>query len=135
MASGSDDTKVSIWKYNENELMCSFPTDHMANIFCVKFLPNTNDQQLITCAGDNRIKLFNIRDPANPTCFDFKCHRGRVKKLSTDPSDPHLFWSASEDGTVRQFDTRIKHICQRNEPCDNLLINLQGKSAPIDIYR
>ena len=59
----------------------------------------------------------------------FKCHEGRVKAIrvevglficlillamgvarlqavETEPQNPHNFWSASEDGTVRQFDTR-----------------------------
>lgn len=26
--------------------------------------------------------------------------------VEVEPGNPHMFWSASEDGTVRQFDTR-----------------------------
>lgn len=28
------------------------------------------------------------------------CHLGRVKRLATDPNQPVVFWSASEDGLV-----------------------------------
>jgi WD and tetratricopeptide repeat-containing protein 1 len=109
----------------------------MANIFCVKFLPETSDEQIITCAGDHRIKLFRLdyNNPENSKVNDYKCHRGRVKKLATESGNPNLFWSASEDGTVRQFDTRLKHICRRDAPCDTVLVNLQGKNSPLEIYR
>ena len=36
----------------------------------------------------------------------FACHRGRVKGVEVEPGNPHLFFSAAEDGAVRQFDTR-----------------------------
>jgi hypothetical protein len=28
--------------------------------------------------------------------------------VEVEPHNPHLFWSASEDGTVRQFDVRCR---------------------------
>lgn len=55
----------------------------------------------------------------------FECHTGRVKKLATDPYNSPgfiyilkfynrlVFLSVSEDGTVRMFDLRIKHTCNR----------------------
>lgn len=30
-----------------------------------------------------------------------------VQDVTVEPLNPHLFWSAAEDGTVRQFDTRV----------------------------
>lgn len=40
-----------------------------------------------------------------------KCHRGRVKRLAKAPDQPLLFWSASEDGLVIQYDLREPHEC------------------------
>ena len=42
------------------------------------------------------------------------------------PGDPHLFWSAAEDGVVRQYDTRINH--QKSYTSPNALIHLTGSS-------
>lgn len=33
-----------------------------------------------------------------------------VQCVEVEPGNPHLFWSASEDGTVRQFDTRMRWV-------------------------
>ena len=34
----------------------------------------------------------------------------RLQCVEVEPGNPHLFWSASEDGTVRQFDTRMRCV-------------------------
>ncbi|MCL4132538.1 UNVERIFIED_CONTAM: hypothetical protein GTU68_003196, partial [Idotea baltica] len=47
----------------------------------------------------------------------------RVKRIATVPSSPNLFFSASEDGTIMQFDTRVPHTCS-SQP-NNILINLK----------
>lgn len=44
--------------------------------------------------------------------------------------NPYLFWSASEDSTVRQIDFREKHQCTRNSTCSNILVDLNER----DIY-
>jgi hypothetical protein len=31
----------------------------------------------------------------------------RLQDVAVEPLNPHLFWSAAEDGCVRQFDTRV----------------------------
>ncbi len=56
------------------------------------------------------------------------CCESRVKRLATSPSSPSLFWSASEDGCVRQFDVREPHTCSRAGTCRNVLIDLRSHS-------
>jgi WD and tetratricopeptide repeat-containing protein 1 len=43
------------------------------------------------------------------------------------PGDPHLFWSAAEDGVVRQFDTRLAN--QKSYTSPNALVHLPGSSS------
>ena len=43
---------------------------------------------------------------ARPCCACCACCTGQ--SVEVEPGNPHLFWSASEDGTVRQFDTRMR---------------------------
>ena len=52
-------------------------------------------------------------------------YRRRVKRLCSHPNSPFLFWSALEEGTVRQYDLRQPHKCQSNStPCTNVLIDM-----------
>lgn len=44
----------------------------------------------------------SLLTPAEP-CWRLQC-------VEVEPGNPHLFWSASEDGTVRQFDTRLRWV-------------------------
>ncbi|KAK4536417.1 hypothetical protein CDCA_CDCA08G2442 [Cyanidium caldarium] len=81
----------------------SFLSGHTANIFDVKFLPESADRIIVSCAGDHQIR---ISDLESQRIRAISCHTGRVKKLATIPSMPNVFLSASEDGTVRQFDLR-----------------------------
>ncbi|OMJ14371.1 WD repeat protein iqw1 [Smittium culicis] len=42
---------------------------------------------------------------------NYTCHSGSVKKICAVPQTKNLFLTCSEDGTVREFDTRVKHKC------------------------
>ena len=35
------------------------------------------------------------------------CPSPALQDVAVEPLNPHLFWSAAEDGAVRQFDTRL----------------------------
>ena len=51
--------------------------------------------------------------------------------MAADPHDPFVFFSASEDGTVRQFDARTRHACCEggetgSDACGNVLIDFRS---------
>ncbi|PHJ17907.1 wd g-beta repeat-containing protein, partial [Cystoisospora suis] len=98
-------------------------TGHAFNIFGVGFLGDTH---VATGAMDREVRLSCIRDETfSMVCH---CHNGRVKHIATLPrSSQHLWWSASEDGTVRQYDKRVPHICggSRQLQAANVLISLR----------
>ncbi|KAG8623676.1 hypothetical protein KVT40_008652 [Elsinoe batatas] len=66
LASGSDDKHLNIQKYQPEDqntqftLATTVATGHTANIFSVKFMPHSNDQTVITCAGDGEIRIFDL---------------------------------------------------------------------------
>lgn len=66
---------------------------------CCQFL---GDGSLIaTGAGDTRVIVQSINGtPENEVHLSCGCHLGRVKRLATDPNQPIVFWSASEDGLI-----------------------------------
>lgn len=58
---------------------------------------------------------FGARHPTSEHWFSELryTHRARVKNVEVAPDCPHLFWSASEDSTVCQFDVRESVASQR----------------------
>ena len=57
----------------------------------------------------------------------YRCHLDRVKHVEVSASEPYLFWSASEDGDVRQFDYRIATGRQSAEHSPNVLLSLHSR--------
>ncbi|KAK6537851.1 hypothetical protein TWF694_010753 [Orbilia ellipsospora] len=132
LASGSDDTHVNIHQRSSSESTFShthsISTGHTQNIFSVKFMPHSGDRTLVSCAGDGEVRVFDVNysaatvDTASSTFARsvpqisrlsygetntrvYRAHRDRVKRIITENS-PHSFLTCSEDGDVRQFDTR-----------------------------
>lgn len=107
--SGSDDKNICIWDYHAGgRLVAAIPSGHCANIFTTKFMPNSDNRTIISCAGDHEVRAFdiNLSDASWECTHTYTCHKNRVKKLSTF-DNPYTFLSASEDGTVRFFDLRL----------------------------
>jgi WD and tetratricopeptide repeat-containing protein 1 len=68
------------------------------NIFSLKFVPFTNDAVLVSGAGDNQVRVHDA--VRGETTHVFTPHGGRVKRLEVAQDEPHLIWSAGEDGLV-----------------------------------
>ncbi|XP_075975087.1 WD and tetratricopeptide repeats 1 [Anticarsia gemmatalis] len=117
LASASDDLHVILWDpYRYKELM-NVNTGHTGNIFSVKFL---SDDLIATCAADGTVRTRSIQ--GNSTLMECTCHCARVKRIACAPDNPHLIWSAAEDGLVLQHDLRTNHEC--NPDSHNVVVNL-----------
>ncbi|KAG1655228.1 WD and tetratricopeptide repeats protein 1 [Nymphon striatum] len=123
LISGSDDVNVILWDPFRHKKLQTLQTGHYGNIFSVKFLPST-DNTIITGAADSRIRMHDL--VACETTHVWSCHSGRVKRIATSPNVPHIFWSASEDGLIMQFDTRCPD--RSSKVLINLLIHM-GENA------
>ncbi|XP_051576149.1 WD and tetratricopeptide repeats protein 1 isoform X2 [Myxocyprinus asiaticus] len=104
LASGSDDQHAIIWDPFRHKKLVTMHTGHAANIFSVKFLPHSEDRILITGAADTKVHVHDIT--AKETIHMFSDHTNRVKRIATAPLWPNTFWSAAEDGVIRQYDLR-----------------------------
>ena len=66
LASGSDDQHLNIHTYHPETSTAPFSlnttvaTGHRANIFSVKFMPQSGDRTLITAAGDAEVRVFDL---------------------------------------------------------------------------
>ncbi|XP_040843488.1 DDB1- and CUL4-associated factor 6 isoform X7 [Ochotona curzoniae] len=132
--SGSDDTKLVISNPYSRKVLTTIPSGHRANIFSAKFLPCTNDKQIVSCSGDGVIFYTNVEQDAesNRQC-QFTCHYGTTYEIMTVPNDPYTFLSCGEDGTVRWFDTRIKTSCTKEDCKDDILINCRRAATSVAI--
>ncbi|XP_026318879.1 WD and tetratricopeptide repeats protein 1 [Hyposmocoma kahamanoa] len=117
LASASDDLRVILWDPFRYKLLHNIATGHTGNIFSVKFL---TPDVIATCAADNTVRARTVYGDA--ALLECACHCGRVKRLATAPDNPHLIWSAAEDGLILQHDLRMAHRC--NSDTANVLVNL-----------
>ncbi|CAH9129903.1 unnamed protein product [Cuscuta epithymum] len=137
LISGSDDTRINIWNYSNRKLLHSIETGHSANIFCTKFVPETSDELVVSGAGDAEVRLFRLsrlrgrrldENVISPSSV-YQCHTRRVKKLAVEIGNPNVVWSASEDGTLRQYDFRERASCPpagaSHQECRNILLDLR----------
>ena len=122
LVSSGDDKQIKIWSYPRRRLRQSVSSGHILNVFCAKFMPQTGDSQLVSCAADHNIRWFDLPSEQARTVH---CHANRVKKLACERSNPHVFLSCSEDCTVRQHDLRAAHSCSADS-CSNVLVDLRG---------
>ncbi|XP_029434952.1 DDB1- and CUL4-associated factor 6 isoform X5 [Rhinatrema bivittatum] len=132
--SGSDDTNLIISNPYNRKVLTSIRSGHRANIFSAKFLPLTNDKQIVSCSGDGVIFFTNIeRDAETNRQCQFTCHYGTAYEIMTVPNDPYTFLSCGEDGTVRWFDTRMKMNCTKEDCRDDILINCRRAATSVAI--
>ncbi|MEW5317744.1 MAG: hypothetical protein WDW38_009020 [Sanguina aurantia] len=74
---------------------------------------------------------YAVRDVQPGTTRIYHCHTSRVKEVKTEPGNPHNFWSAGEDGYVRQYDTRVSHQTVFASP--NVLIHTRAPAYSIEV--
>ncbi|XP_061142528.1 DDB1- and CUL4-associated factor 6 isoform X3 [Syngnathus typhle] len=132
--SGSDDTFLAITNPYKKKVKKSIRSGHRANIFSAKFMPHTNDQEIISCSGDGILYYTRTEKSAefNRQC-QFTCHYGTAYEIMTVPNDPYTFLSCGEDGTVRWFDLRTKTSCTKEDCKDDILINCRRAATSISI--
>ncbi|XP_053310308.1 DDB1- and CUL4-associated factor 6 isoform X2 [Spea bombifrons] len=132
--SGSDDTSLVISNPYSKKVLTRIRSSHRANIFSAKFMPLTNDKQIISCSGDGVIFYTNIeKDMETNRQNQFTCHYGTAYEIMTVPNDPYTFLSCGEDGTVRWFDTRMKTSCTKEDCKDDILINCRRAATSIAV--
>ncbi|XP_032423280.1 DDB1- and CUL4-associated factor 6 isoform X3 [Xiphophorus hellerii] len=132
--SGSDDTFLVITNPYNKKVKKSIRSGHRANIFSAKFMPHTNDQEIVSCSGDGVIFYTHTeKSPEFNRQCQFTCHYGTAYEIMTVPNDPYTFLSCGEDGTVRWFDLRTKTSCTKEDCKDDILINCRRAATSISI--
>ncbi|TSL16037.1 DDB1- and CUL4-associated factor 6 [Bagarius yarrelli] len=132
--SGSDDTNLVITNPYNRKVKTTIRSGHRANIFSAKFMPHTNNQQIVSCSGDGIIFYTHTeKSPDINRQCQMTCHYGTAYEIMTVPNDPYTFLSCGEDGTVRWFDLRTKTSCTKEDCKDDILINCRRAATSIAI--
>lgn len=122
--SGSDDQCLVITNGHNYNVLGKYTTSHHANIFSAKFLPHTNDKQIVSCSGDGIIIHTDLTRTEEMYDNIFNCHAGTTTyEVITIPNEPYSFLSCGEDGTVRWFDLRSKSSCHKPRCKDGTIIS------------
>jgi len=133
LLSGSDDHRLVITNPFNYRKVHEVHTSHRANIFSAKFLPETSDLKVISCAGDGMVLYTDIlREEETATCT-FNCHAGTVYEILSIPGDPNSFLSCGEDGKVRWYDLRMKTSCFKDNCKEDILIGCHKAVTSISI--
>ncbi|KAG9292705.1 hypothetical protein G9A89_008293 [Geosiphon pyriformis] len=138
--SGSDDCKINIWspfEHQNNPLIHSIPSGHHANIFSARFMTNTGNRHIVSCAADGIVKFTDLdafisqsgTSSWNP-CSSFQCHSDLTYEVLPDPIDPNIFFDCSDDGTINQYDLRIRTSCDCDHCSQHTLLDLNQKRRP-----
>lgn len=129
LLSGSDDQTIAITNPFTGKKLVQHVTGHRANIFSAKFMPQSQEQGVVSCSGDGAVLYTNLLSPTtNPDNLHlFNCHNNTTYEVLTLPFEPSSFLSCGEDNTVRLFDLRQSSRCQKSSCRDNILI--QGPTA------
>ena len=98
-----------VWDPFRRKRLVDIQTPHQGNIFSVKFIPRSNNRQVLSGAADGKIFMFDVHKD-NPT-FSCCCHSKRIKRLAVAPDNPNLFWSSAEDGLVLYVLNSKKLFC------------------------
>lgn len=160
LLSGSDDQFIAVTNPNNQEVLLKCKTAHRANIFSARFMPQSNDQAIVSCSGDGIVLYTELMAPyikrmkpqfgvggetgapvyeragpdAESTVHYFNCHKsGTTYEVLTVPMEPRSFMSCGEDGTVRLFDLRQISGCHKTCCKDNILILSPAAVNAIDL--
>ncbi|PSN36356.1 hypothetical protein C0J52_19730 [Blattella germanica] len=131
--SGSDDQHLVVTHGYNFKVLINYKTSHRANIFSAKFLPNSGDNNIISCSGDGIILYTDLMRKEETYYNQFNCHSGTTYEVITIPNDPHSFLSCGEDGTVRWFDLRIKDKCNKPQCKEDVMITCQRAVTALSV--
>ena len=81
LASGSDDVRVIVWDPFRGKKVQEITTGHEGNIFSVKFMPDTNNNLIVSGAADYKLQLHDMS--MGKTLQSYKKHIYRYVISST----------------------------------------------------
>ena len=111
LLSGSDDKTLKIFdpkRSSKTALIWSFQTQHFSNIFSASFLKGLT--YAVSCSRDGEVRLTHITRKTSAVAF--RHDKTAYQALAAGPRAPNVFYTCSDDKTVRLFDVRASSCYQ-----------------------
>jgi len=109
LLSGSDDLKIALWDWSRDATkpLATYASGHSSNVFQTKFMENSNDTTIVSCARDGQVRVSYL-DCLNRMEHTKRVaqHHGSCHKLCVHPGSSSLLLSAGEDAVVFNIDIR-----------------------------
>ena len=144
LASGSDDQHLNVHAYQRDSsnkpfsLTTTVATGHTANIFSVKFMPHSNDQTLVTAAGDAEVRVFDIEysgRAAETSPFAHVASSMRTQRLqNTYKGVKYLTDGNTNSRVYRSHADRVKRIVTESSPYLFLTCSEDGEVRSIEAF-
>ncbi|XP_051230786.1 uncharacterized protein [Lolium perenne] len=106
LVSASDDTDIILWDWLAKSKRLSYPSGHQYNVLHARVMPFTDDSTIVTVAGDDQVRVGELKQGGEVTTRQIAEHDDRVKKVALEPGSPHILYTCGEDGLVQHFDLR-----------------------------
>lgn len=144
---GSDDTYLMLWDVAAHECRMKHLSGHQGNIFCARFLPHTNNTEVVSVAADGQVRWNSLARPSSllhcpwivltlplsGISKQLARHNGRAHRLAV--TETTSFLTCGEDGRVLGFDTRDahkRHLLTVTTPEDDVIPLYALSCSPVD---
>lgn len=121
LISASDDCTLRLWDVPTLTPRTVLAPGHFSNVFGVAFMPGTSDSYVASAGLDSQVRHTNVHTAASTL---WSCHQRMVKTVTA--VTPHVFISASKDGTARQFDVRVPPYHTKYR-ASNIIVRITGR--------
>lgn len=109
LGSCSDDCHVMINDVINSKTRFDIETNHINNLLGLRFHAD-DDITIMTGGVDAMVEVNRVRpDGSRVAPLDLLCHVGPVTYIETAADTQDVFFSASQDGYIRQYDTRLSY--------------------------
>lgn len=123
LISASDDCTLRLWDVATATPLDTLAPGHELNVFGVTFMPHTNNSYVASAGFDHQVRYTSVETHSSTL---WTCHEDSVKMVIA--ASPHVFISASIDGTARQFDARIPPH-NTKYAASTILVRIAGSGA------
>lgn len=104
LSGAGNDGRVSIWSLQGSRAAHTSITNHTSDILSTAFVGNDT---LISGGKDSMVEVHQVLPTGELRSTQrLYCHVSAVTFIEPDPSNESVFFTASIDGTIRQYDCR-----------------------------
>ncbi|TFK40763.1 WD40 repeat-like protein [Crucibulum laeve] len=134
LASGGDDHRIHLWDFHQEDLKTPAMTMVGIRGIILTLAFSATNQYLYSGGTDSVIYQYDSSHMDAPISAignlspkqSFREHREHVRAITCHPFQDQIFMSASEDGTIRRYDSRSSNRAARAQDTMQLMSEVTG---------